>query len=120
MKLFILGIIIIVVRYGDKTDTLFKWTPEGRVLKRLRLTEKVISDSMQCVLDCKNFETEYWKYLYAEGEVNFGQARSKPYPIYTVSLKIEDIPEYSLTFIAKDSLSVLIDVSGPEIDCDCK
>lgn len=116
---FVLGIIIIVLRYGDKSDALFKWTPEGRVLKRLRLTEKVISDSMQCILDCTNFEDEYWNYLYAEGEVNFGQARNKPYPIYSVSIIKENIPEFKLTFLAKDSLSVLIGIDGPDVECDC-
>ncbi len=116
---FILGIIIIVIRYGDEADALFQWTPEGRVLKRLRLTEKVISDSMQCVLDCNNFEEEYWKYLLSEGQVNFGRARTKPYPIYTVSLKKDSLAEFELTFETIDEISVLIEVSGPAKECDC-
>ncbi len=117
---FILGIIIIVVRYGDKTDTLFDWVPEGRVLKRLRMTEKVISDSMQCVLDCNNFDSMYWDQLLSDGEVNFARARNKPYPIYSVALKNDSLPEFVLTFLAKDSTSVLIEVTGPITECDCK
>ena len=116
---FILGIIIIVLRYGDKSDTLFDWVPEGRVLKRLRLTEIVISDSMQCVLDCNEFKTEYWDFLLNEGQVNFSRARSKPYPIYSVLLISDSIPDFKLTFLAKDSTSVLIEVSGPINECDC-
>ena len=117
---FILGIIIIVVRYGDKTDTLFDWVPEGRVLKRLRMTEKVISDSMQCVLDCNNFDSMYWDQLLSDGEVNFARARNKPYPIYSVALKNDSLPEFVLTFLAKDSTSVLIEVTGPITECDCR
>jgi hypothetical protein len=115
---FILGIIIIIVRYGDKSDTLFAWAPEGRVLKRLRMTEKIISDSLQCVLDCNDFKKENWKQLYANGDVNFARARNKPNPIYSVSLNLDSLNAYTLTFETNDSTSVLIAIKAPKLDCN--
>jgi len=116
---FILGIGLVILIYGDKSSTMFNWTPEGRVLKRLRLTEKIISDSMQCVLDCNNFDEEHWKYLYKEGDVNFSRARTKPYALYSITIENDSIALTSLTFEAKDSLSVIVEFTGSEINCDC-
>lgn len=116
---FIFGIIVVVFVYGDKSNSMFNWTPEGRVLKRLRLTEKVISDSMQCVLDCNNFNDDTWFYMYRNGDVNFAKARTKPFPIYSVSIKNDTIPLTELTFSAEDSLSVLINFKGSIKNCDC-
>ena len=98
---------------------MFDWTPEGRVLKRLKLTEKVVSDSMQCILDCNSFEQKQWEYMYREGKVNFSRARTKPYPIYSVTIENDSIPLTKLTFLAKDSTSVLIDFSAAK-NCDCQ
>ena len=100
---------------------MFDWTPEGRVLKRLKLTEKVISDSMQCVMDCNNFGEKEWKRLLKDGDVNFAQAREKPYAIYTVQLK-NDQKEmiHQLSFLAKDSISVIIDFKGLRKECQCE
>lgn len=116
---FIFGLIVVVFVYGDKAGSMFSWTPEGRVLKRLRLTEKVISDSMQCVLDCNNFDDDSWFYLFRNGDVNFAQARNKPYPVYTVSIENDTIPLSELTFSAEDEMSVLIDFKGEKINCNC-
>jgi hypothetical protein len=116
---FIIGIIVVIIAYGEKSKTMFDWTPEGRVLKRLKLTEKVVNDSMQCILDCNNFDQKHWEYMYLEGKVNFSRARTKPYPIYSVTIENDSIPLTKLTFLAKDSTSVLIDFSGANI-CDCQ
>jgi hypothetical protein len=116
---FIIGIILVIFLYGDKYDIIVGWMPEKRVLKRLKLTEKVISDSMQCVLDCNNFNENDWKLLYANGDVNFAEARKKPYPIYSVNITTDnDI--YNLKFLAKDTLSVLIGFNSQiNHDCNC-
>ena len=115
---FIIGIILVVFLYSDKYDIIVGWTPEKRVLKRLRLTEKVISDSMQCILDCNNFIDRDWEFLYDDGDVSFAEARSKPYPIYSVSIKNDSI---SLRFLAKDSLSVLIGFKSLQAqNCNCE
>ena len=116
---FIFGIIVVVFVYGDKSSNLLTWTPEGRVLKRLRLTEKVISDSMQCVLNCNNFNDDSWYYMYRNGDVNFSKARNKPFPIYSVTIKNDTIPLTKLTFSTEDNLSVLIDFKGVISECDC-
>lgn len=116
---FAIGIIVVIFAYGDKASTMFDWTPESRVLKRIRLTEKVISDSMQCILDCNRFDENSWKLLYRNGDVNFAKARNKPFPIYTLSLKNDSLSPITLTFSAEDSLSVLIDFKGPKADCNC-
>lgn len=108
-----------IFAYGEKASTMFDWTPESRVLKRIRLTEKVISDSMQCILDCNHFDENSWKLLYRSGDVNFAKARNKPFPIYTLSLINDSIPLTTLTFSAEDSTSVLIDFKGPKRDCEC-
>lgn len=116
---FLLGIILVIFLYSDKSDIIVGWVPEKRVLKRLKLTEKVISDSMQCILDCNKFNHQDWDLLYANGDVNFSEARKKPYPIYSVSVKKES-NEYNLRFLAKDTLSILIGFENKyEIDCDC-
>jgi hypothetical protein len=116
---FIIGIIVVIFTYGEKSSSLFSWTPEGRVLKRLRLTEKVISDSMQCVLDCNQFDENDWKAMYKIGDVNFSKARTKPYPIYSVSMENDTIAFTKLTFLAKDEESILIDFQGAISICDC-
>ena len=116
---FIIGIFVVIIAYGEKSKTMFDWTPEGRVLKRLRLTEKVLSDSLQCLLDCNNFDQRHWDLMYKEGKVNFSRARTKPYPIYSVTIENDSISLTKLTFLAKDSTSVLIDFSAAKI-CDCK
>lgn len=116
---FIIGIFAVILIYGEKSNTMFKWTPEGRVLKRLRLTEKVISDSLQCILECNHFDQNYWDYLYEDGNVNFSRARTKPYPYYTVLIENDTIKTMKLTFLAQDSLSILVDFSGPNASCNC-
>jgi len=117
---FLLGIILVIFLYSDKSDIILGWTPEKRVLKRLKLTEKVISDSMQCVLDCNNFHQQDWDLLYADGDVNFSEARKKPYPIYSVTVKKED-DECKLRFLAKDTLSILIGFESKyDLNCLCK
>ena len=98
---------------------MFDWAPESRVLKRIRLTEKVISDSLQCILDCNQFGEESWKLMYKNGDVNFAKARNKPYPIYVISIENDSVPKTTLTFSAQDSISVLVDFRGKVRDCDC-
>ena len=115
---FIIGIVLVVFLYGDKYDIIVGWTPEKRVLKRLKLTERIISDSMQCILDCNNFVKEDWDVLLKKGDVSFAEARKKPFPIYSVSIKNDSI---NLRFLAKDSLSVLIGFkSSIESNCNCE
>lgn len=115
---FILGIILVIFLYGDKYDIITGWTPEKRVLKRLKLTEKEVSDSMQCILDCYNFDDKEWETLYTEGDVNFAEARKKPYPYYSVSIHNR---LFNLRFLAKDSISVLVGFEGSEkLSCNCK
>jgi len=115
---FLIGIVLVIFLYGDKYDIIVGWTPEKRVLKRLKLTEKVISDSMQCILDCNNFFKRDWELLFAKGDVSFAEARTKPYPIYSVSIKNDSI---NLRFLAKDSLSVLIGYKSiNELYCGCE
>jgi hypothetical protein len=117
---FIIGIILVIFLYGDKYDIIVGWTPEKRVLKRLKLTEKIISDSMQCILDCNNFKDEDWKLLYKIGDVSFAEARKKPFPIYSVDVKT-DSNIFHLRFLAKDSLSVLIGFeSKVSNSCNCE
>lgn len=116
---FIFGIIVVIFVYGDKSNSMFTWTPEGRVLKRLRLTEKVITDSMQCVLNCNNFNDDSWYYMFRNGDVNFSKARNKPFPIYTVTMENDTIAFTQLSFSAQDSISVLIDFKGEVELCDC-
>jgi len=116
---FLLGIILVIFLYSDKSDIIVGWTPEKRVLKRLKMTEKVISDSMQCILDCNNFNQQDWDLLYKDGDVNFSEARKKPFPIYSVIVKKEN-DEFKLRFLAKDTLSILIGFKNKnEIDCNC-
>ena len=116
---FLLGIILVIFLYSDKSDIIVGWTPEKRVLKRLKLTEKVISDSMQCILDCNIFNTQDWDLLYKNGDVNFSEARKKPYPIYSVTLTKKS-EAFILRFLAKDSLSVLIGFeSNLDLNCQC-
>ena len=116
---FLLGIILVIFLYSDKSDIIVGWTPEKRVLKRLKLTEKVISDSMQCLLDCNNFNQHDWDLLYADGDVNFSEARKKPFPIYSVIVKKEN-DEFKLRFLAKDTLSILIGFeSKNDLNCQC-
>jgi len=115
---FIIGIIVVIFAYGEKASTMFDWTPEARVLKRLRLTEKIVSDSMQCLLDCNQFDQAKWKVLYDQGKVNFAKARNKPFPIYTITLQNDSIPTIILSFSAQDELSVITEVKGLN-DCDC-
>lgn len=116
---FIAGIILIILMYGSRSKTLFDWTPEGRVLKRLRMTEKIISDSMQCILDCNSFTSEQFELLLDDGDVNFARARTKPDPIYSVSFDDEVENDLKFTFRATDSTSVLIEVSGGIEGCEC-
>jgi len=116
---FLLGIILVIFLYSDKSDIIVGWTPEKRVLKRLKLTEKVISDSMQCLLDCNKFNQQDWDLVYKDGDVNFSEARKKPFPIYSVIVKKEN-DEFKLRFLAKDTLSILIGFKNKnEIDCNC-
>lgn len=115
---FSIGIIVVIFAYGEKANTMFDWTPEGRVLKRLRLTEKVVNDSLQCLLDCNQFDAEKWKLLYDDGEVNFANARTKPFPIYTISLQNDSTPKIIISFSAEDELSVITEVIGSE-NCIC-
>ena len=105
---FSLGIILVIALYSNKSDLITAWTPEKRVLKRMRLTKKIISDSMQCILDCYRVNDSDWDYLYLNGDVYFGQARTKPYPIYKIEIIKDSIP-CDFTFLAKDTLSILID-----------
>lgn len=117
---FLLGIILVIFLYSDKSDIIVGWTPEKRVLKRLKLTEKVISDSMQCILDCNKFNQQYWDLMYKEGDVNFSEARKKPYPIYSVTIK-NNSDDFNLRFLAKDTLSILIGFeSKNDLNCNCK
>ena len=117
---FLLGIILVIFLYSDKSDIIVGWTPEKRVLKRLKLTEKVISDSMQCILDCNKFIEQDWNLLYSDGDVNFSEARKKPYPIYSVTIRKES-ENFNLRFLAKDTLSILIGFeSKNDLMCNCK
>lgn len=117
---FILGIVFVIFLYGDKTDIIVGWIPEKRVLKRIKLTEKIISDSMQCILDCNKFNDENWETLYKNGDVDFSEARQKPYPIYSVSVANDENSIYNLRFVAKDSLTFLVafESTAPVI-CEC-
>ena len=117
---FLLGIILVIFLYSDKSDIIVGWTPEKRVLKRLKLTEKVISDSMQCILDCNKFIQQDWNLLYSDGDVNFSEARKKPYPIYSVTIRKES-ENFNLRFLAKDTLSILIGFESiNDLMCNCK
>lgn len=109
---------MVIFTYGEKANTMFNWTPEGRVLKRLRLTEKVVNDSLQCLLDCNQFDEAKWKLLYDDGDVNFARARNKPYPIYTISLENDSTPAIVISFSAEDEISVITEVKGSE-NCIC-
>jgi len=116
---FLLGIILVIFLYSDKSDIILGWTPEKRVLKRLKMTEKVISDSMQCILDCNNFNQQDWDLMYSKGDVIFSEARKKPYPIYSVNIKNES-DVYKLRFLAKDTLSILIGFESKyDLNCLC-
>ena len=116
---FIIGIIVVILVYGEKSNTMFKWTPEGRIQKRLKLTEKIVNDSLQCILDCNDFNEESWSDLYENGDVNFARARNKPFPIYSVTVKDDDLKELTLTFSTEDELSILIGIEGGNEQCNC-
>lgn len=116
---FIIGIIIVIFAYGEKANTMFDWAPESRVLKRIRLTEKEISDSLQCMLDCNGFDEDSWKLMYKNGDVNFAKARNKPFPIYVITIENDRSAKSELTFSAQDSISVLIGFRGDIVECDC-
>ena len=60
-----------------------------------------------------------WKHLYKEGDVNFGQARHKPYPIYSVDIQNEDLSTAKLTFSTEDERSILIAFDGEAKSCEC-
>lgn len=116
---FLIGIIFVLFYYSDKSESITGWMPEKRVLKRLRMTEKIISDSMQCVLDCQGLDSTDWKNLLKDGEVSFDEARHKPYPIYSVNLKKEDY-RFTYRFETVDTLSYLIGIDRqPPMHCDC-
>jgi hypothetical protein len=116
---FLLGIVLVIFLYSDKSDIIVGWTPEKRVLKRLKLTEKIISDSMKCILDCNKFNQLDWDLLFSDGDVNFSEARKKPYPIYSVTVKKES-EAYNLRFLAKDTLSILIGFESKlDLNCEC-
>ena len=83
------------------------------------MTEKVISDSMQCLLDCNSFTQEQLDLLLDDGDVNFSRARSKPDPIYSVSFDDDVKNDLDLTFRATDTTSVLIEVKGGIESCEC-
>ena len=91
------------------------WTPEGRVLKRLRMTEKVISEPMQCMLECNGIDSAKMALMLSDGDIDFGRARLDP-PIYELR-ENADSP-LSLAFEAHDEESILIEVNGGK-DCDC-
>ena len=105
--------------YSSRSKTLFEWTPEGRVLKRLRMTEKVINDSMQCILNCNSINQEAFDHLLNEGDVNFSRARNKPDPIYSVKYDEDYSIDLELTFRATDTTSVLIEINGGKENCIC-
>ena len=100
------------------------WTPDNRVLDKLRHTELLFTNNAECMMQCLNVSKgEIKKVIDSLGVVNFdkGNVHTSECPIYM----IEDKDKYEIEFLVSlcDSTSTILNVAKtnaekPSCDCD--
>ena len=118
---FLLGIILVILFFGERVKVLTACLPNNRVLESIAETYQGESEKAQCQMTCFEVDTAAINFSFGEGDVQFGmsETRSKP-RIYVVDARYED-RLIRLSFENADSLSTLINIELPadSRSCDC-
>lgn len=119
---FALGCVLVYVLLIKGRDFGF-WTPQNRVLDKIRHTEVLYSSNAECMMQCLNISrAEIKKVIDSTGTVNFDESNvhTSECPIYL--LEDPDRMELKLIIQSCDSSSTILDVSkttGEKQSCDC-
>lgn len=116
-----LGIVLVLFFFNDRIDLFTSWMPNERVLERLRQTDLVIPDSVECRLNCHQLDSAAISGLLSEGDVNFAKSFTNQEPkLYKVAFEQHEIP-VRLTFACTDSTSAVVEVLSLEglQTCNC-
>jgi len=117
----LIGIGLVFFFFSNRSETLKSWTPNERVMKRLRETKLILPDSLQCRLQCVQLDSLAITALLEDGNVRFRRSETKREPkIYRVDFE-EHNPPIQLSFSCDDSTSTVIGVEGIglELVCGC-
>ena len=118
----VLGLALVYVLLIRGRDFGF-WTPQNRVLEKIRKTELLFTNNAECMMQCLNISKgEIRKVIDSLGVVNFDQSN-----VHTSSCHIymvEDKDRYEMQFLVEscDSTSTILNVSKTNAEkqsCDC-
>lgn len=123
-RIFFIGIAIgIVLAYAFFGDREFDWTPNDRVLLRLRSQPLVTNSKIDCQLNCLGITEADIKLLLDSGDVNFSgsEPRREPYPIYLIEGELKKAGQVGLKFEGEDTIATnLMEIVSPDLErCDC-
>jgi hypothetical protein len=117
----LIGIGLVFLFFGNRSETLKSWTPNERVMKRLRETKLILPDSLQCRLQCVKLDSLAFTRLLKDGNVRFRRSETKQEPkIYRVDFEQHN-PPVQMSFSCDDSTSTVIGLVGlgARLQCPC-
>src|SRR3972149_467530 len=118
----VLGLALVYVLLLRGRDFGF-WTPENRVLEKIRKTELLFTNNAECMMQCLNISRGEIKHIIdSTAIVNFDESNvhTAECPIYL----LEDLDKYEVQFLVQscDSTSTILNITktGDEKQsCDC-
>lgn len=116
----VLGSILVVFIFQNKSSSVTGWMPNERILKRLRETNFTISSLARCQMNCLNFPDEVISEVMENGDVDFSSSETKgETKTYLVHLNSNQTKR-SFSFVVSGEETRLEEIISPEIQsCSC-
>lgn len=117
-----IGIIAVIMIYGDRTDIKFNYFPNARVLSDISKKEIVYTPSILCQMTCYGLDTTAINGLLNNGDVRFKESDTKkePYREYQIYSEEYD-PSFTVRIQNQDTTAHILTITLTEkmIDCNC-
>ncbi len=100
----VMGILMVVVIFGERTELLTAWLPENAVIRAINTSEWQLDQQDSCAFTVLGDSLQSWKSGLEEADVLFSESNPKgEQRSYTLALKEKHIQSFQITFI-NDSL----------------
>lgn len=111
-----IGLLMVWGMFGNRNW--LKWTPNNRVLERLRHSDFTINAQARCGMECLNLHDGAIRRILSNGDVDFSESDTKQTPmIYRIADRTDDALQ--MTIEIADSSATLTYVIREGRTCSC-
>ena len=115
-----LGILMVMAIFKDRKLT--NWTPQNQVRQEITEKEFIISEDKLCAFACGEIHSkDSVQSFIASGSVNFKKSNVKDHDarIYLFEFEDQIISEVQVLILTLTESVEVLEVSLPNVDCDC-